>query len=164
VIVRALERLPDVAEQQRAGCHQIGRALRSALKRPRHNHRNANRDAALRTADAPVRQQITSSTAHPSPSASARAVKQLSVSTSAIFAKNRLRPGCDNAFRIRKLEAQMNNVQTIEHVYEWFSAGNAPAILATFDPHVEFRLAQGHPYRGDDGGGLDLMRWSRTSS
>jgi ketosteroid isomerase-like protein len=45
----------------------------------------------------------------------------------------------------------MNNVQTIEHVYEWFSAGNAPAILATFDPHIEFRLAQGHPYRGDDG-------------
>ena len=45
----------------------------------------------------------------------------------------------------------MNNVQTIEHVYEWFAAGNAAAILATFDPNIEFRLAQGHPYRGEDG-------------
>jgi uncharacterized protein len=45
----------------------------------------------------------------------------------------------------------MHNVQTVERVYEWFTAGNAEAILATFDPHVEFRLAQGHPYRGDDG-------------
>jgi len=45
----------------------------------------------------------------------------------------------------------MNNVQTIELVYKWFSTGEAQAILATFDPAIEFRLAQGHPYRGDDG-------------
>jgi len=45
----------------------------------------------------------------------------------------------------------MNNVQTVEQVYEWFSVGNAQAILSTFDPAVEFRLAQGHPYRGDEG-------------
>jgi len=45
----------------------------------------------------------------------------------------------------------MNNVQTIEQVYKWFSTGEAQAILGTFDPAIEFRLAQGHPYRGDDG-------------
>jgi uncharacterized protein len=45
----------------------------------------------------------------------------------------------------------MNTVETIKQVYRWLSAGNAPAILATFDPDIEFRLAQGHPYRGDDG-------------
>jgi ketosteroid isomerase-like protein len=44
----------------------------------------------------------------------------------------------------------MNNVQTVEQVYQWFSAGNAQAIIAAFDPGIEFRLAQGHPYRGDD--------------
>ena len=45
----------------------------------------------------------------------------------------------------------MNNVQTIEQIYKWFSAGKAQDILATFDPAIEFRLAEGHPYRGDEG-------------
>jgi hypothetical protein len=29
-------------------------------------------------------------------------------------------------------------------------AGNAAGILEMFDPRVEFRLAEGHPYRGSD--------------
>jgi ketosteroid isomerase-like protein len=44
----------------------------------------------------------------------------------------------------------MTNVQTVEHVYQRLSAGDAQAILATFDDGIEFRLAEGHPYRGDD--------------
>lgn len=40
-----------------------------------------------------------------------------------------------------------SNVDTVTHVYDRFARGDAPAILATFAPNVEFRLAEGHPYR-----------------
>jgi uncharacterized protein len=41
----------------------------------------------------------------------------------------------------------MNEVETVKHVYDGFARGDVPAILATFQPDVEFRLAQGHPYQ-----------------
>lgn len=40
----------------------------------------------------------------------------------------------------------MTNVETVKHVYERFAQDDAASILATFDPSIEFRLAQGHPY------------------
>jgi ketosteroid isomerase-like protein len=39
------------------------------------------------------------------------------------------------------------NTEVVKHVYESFAQGDAPAILATFDPNIEFRLAEGHPYQ-----------------
>ena len=41
----------------------------------------------------------------------------------------------------------MTNSQVVKHVYDRFAQGDAPAILATFDPNIEFRLAEGHPYQ-----------------
>jgi len=41
----------------------------------------------------------------------------------------------------------MGNRETVEHVYDAFTRGDGAAILATFHPQVEFRLAQGHPYQ-----------------
>ena len=41
----------------------------------------------------------------------------------------------------------MNKVETIRHVYDRFAKGDAPAILATFEKDIEFRLAEGHPYQ-----------------
>jgi ketosteroid isomerase-like protein len=41
----------------------------------------------------------------------------------------------------------MSHVETVKYVYERFSKGDAAAILATFAPDVEFRLAEGHPYQ-----------------
>jgi ketosteroid isomerase-like protein len=45
----------------------------------------------------------------------------------------------------------MSHVSLIRKVYDDFAAGNAVAILAVFDDDVEFRLAEGHPYRGNGG-------------
>jgi ketosteroid isomerase-like protein len=39
----------------------------------------------------------------------------------------------------------------IRKIYRDFAAGDAAAILAVFDDDVEFRLAEGHPYRGTGG-------------
>jgi ketosteroid isomerase-like protein len=41
----------------------------------------------------------------------------------------------------------MGNLETVKHVYDAFMRGDGAAILATFHPKVEFRLAQGHPYQ-----------------
>jgi len=43
----------------------------------------------------------------------------------------------------------MKNTETVKQVYERFMAGDVPGILSTFDPDVEFRLAEGHPYCPD---------------
>lgn len=43
----------------------------------------------------------------------------------------------------------MTNAETVMHVYDRFAQEDAPAILAVFDPAIEFRLAEGHPYRPD---------------
>ncbi len=41
----------------------------------------------------------------------------------------------------------MSNIETVKYIYGRFAHGDAPAILATFDPNIEFRLAEGHPYQ-----------------
>src|SRR5712692_1713617 len=41
----------------------------------------------------------------------------------------------------------MSNSQIVKHVYARFTEGDAPGVLAAFDPNVEFRLAEGHPYQ-----------------
>lgn len=45
----------------------------------------------------------------------------------------------------------MKHVDTVRKIYRDFAAGDAAAILATFADDVEFRLAEGHPYRGSGG-------------
>ena len=35
----------------------------------------------------------------------------------------------------------MNNVEIVKYIYEKFKHGDAPSILTTFAPDVEFRLA-----------------------
>jgi ketosteroid isomerase-like protein len=40
----------------------------------------------------------------------------------------------------------MTNSKIVQHVYERFAQSDVPSILATFDPNIEFRLAEGHPY------------------
>ena len=46
----------------------------------------------------------------------------------------------------------MQHVDTVRKIYRDFAAGDAASILATFADDVEFRLAEGHPYRGSGGG------------
>jgi uncharacterized protein len=41
----------------------------------------------------------------------------------------------------------MKRSEIVKHIYEHFAQGDVPSILATFDPNIEFRLAEGHPYR-----------------
>jgi uncharacterized protein len=43
----------------------------------------------------------------------------------------------------------MSKLDTVRHIYERFAQGDAPAILATFEDDIEFRLAEGHPYSPD---------------
>src|SRR5262245_2415143 len=43
----------------------------------------------------------------------------------------------------------MTNVEIVKQCYERFKRGDAAGLLAMFDPNVEFRLAEGHPYRID---------------
>jgi ketosteroid isomerase-like protein len=45
----------------------------------------------------------------------------------------------------------MTHAETVRRIYRDFAAGNAAAILAVFSDDVEFRLAEGHPYRGSAG-------------
>ena len=45
----------------------------------------------------------------------------------------------------------MKHAETVRKIYRDFAAGDAAAILAVFADDVEFRLAEGHPYRGADG-------------
>jgi len=44
----------------------------------------------------------------------------------------------------------MKPVDIVRKIYRDFAAGDAAAILAVFADDVEFRLAEGHPYRGSD--------------
>jgi ketosteroid isomerase-like protein len=44
----------------------------------------------------------------------------------------------------------MSSVDIVKEIYRNFMAGNAAGILARFADDVEFRLAEGHPYRGRD--------------
>src|SRR5262245_51807204 len=41
----------------------------------------------------------------------------------------------------------MSHLKTVRKIYERFARGDVPAILATFDEDIEFRLAEGHPYQ-----------------
>jgi uncharacterized protein len=45
----------------------------------------------------------------------------------------------------------MKNTDVIRAIYRDFAAGNAEPILESFTTDVEFRLAEGHPYRGSGG-------------
>lgn len=45
----------------------------------------------------------------------------------------------------------MKHAETVRKIYRDFAAGDAAAILAVFADDVEFRLAEGHPYRGTGG-------------
>jgi len=41
----------------------------------------------------------------------------------------------------------MNNVELVKHIYDRFACGDGAAVLEAFDPGIEFRLAEGHPYQ-----------------
>ena len=45
----------------------------------------------------------------------------------------------------------MSQLDIVRKIYRDFAAGDAAAILAVFADDVEFRLAEGHPYRGSAG-------------
>jgi uncharacterized protein len=40
----------------------------------------------------------------------------------------------------------MGNMQVVEAAYERFGRGDIASLLALFDPAIEWRLAEGHPY------------------
>jgi ketosteroid isomerase-like protein len=55
----------------------------------------------------------------------------------------------------------MTNVEVVKECYAKFGEGDIPGLLARFDPQIEFRLAQGHPYRMDGKpwiGGQEIAR------
>ena len=43
----------------------------------------------------------------------------------------------------------MTDVEMVKECYAKFAQGDIPGLLAMFHPQIEFRLAQGHPYRID---------------
>lgn len=43
----------------------------------------------------------------------------------------------------------MGNVQILTGAYEAFARGDVPSVLATFDPGIEWREAEGNPYKPD---------------
>ena len=43
----------------------------------------------------------------------------------------------------------MTNVELVKECYDKFRKGDGAGLLALFDPQVEFRLAEGHPYKVD---------------
>ena len=43
----------------------------------------------------------------------------------------------------------MSNVQHAKNMYSAFARGDIPAVLAAFDPGIEWREAEGHPYKPD---------------
>jgi ketosteroid isomerase-like protein len=45
----------------------------------------------------------------------------------------------------------MSQLEIVGKIYRDFAAGDAAAILAVFADDVEFKLAEGHPYRGSAG-------------
>jgi ketosteroid isomerase-like protein len=42
-----------------------------------------------------------------------------------------------------------SNVQTIKDVYDAFGRGDIEAVLGAFDPQIEWREAENHPYQPD---------------
>ena len=43
----------------------------------------------------------------------------------------------------------MSNVQFAKDIYSAFGRGDIPSVLAGFDPGIEWREAEGHPYKPD---------------
>ena len=43
----------------------------------------------------------------------------------------------------------MSNVQLARDVYDAFGRGDIPAVLDTMDPDIEWREAEGNPYKPD---------------
>jgi ketosteroid isomerase-like protein len=43
----------------------------------------------------------------------------------------------------------MSNVQFAKDMYAAFGRGDIPAVLAAFDPEIQWRQAEGHPYQPD---------------
>ncbi len=43
----------------------------------------------------------------------------------------------------------MGNVQMLEDVYQAAARDDIPSVLAAFDPDIEWREAEGHPYQPD---------------
>ena len=45
----------------------------------------------------------------------------------------------------------MTNVDLVKQAYSNFATGNVPAVLALFDPAIEWRECKGMPFVKDDG-------------
>ena len=45
----------------------------------------------------------------------------------------------------------MNNVELVKEAYSHFATGNVPAVLAMFDPAIEWHECKGMPFVKDDG-------------
>lgn len=45
----------------------------------------------------------------------------------------------------------MENVKLVSSAYQYFKEGNVPAVLALFDPNIEWREAKSFPIGPDDG-------------
>jgi len=45
----------------------------------------------------------------------------------------------------------MTNVDVVKQAYSNFETGNVPAVLAVFDPRIEWRECKGMPFVKDDG-------------
>ena len=43
----------------------------------------------------------------------------------------------------------MNNLQLAKDIYAAFGRGDIPTVLAAFHPEIEWRLAEGNPYKPD---------------
>jgi ketosteroid isomerase-like protein len=43
----------------------------------------------------------------------------------------------------------MGNVEVVKEAYEKFGRGDIPSLVLLFDPRIEWRLAEGHPYSPD---------------
>jgi len=54
----------------------------------------------------------------------------------------------------------MGNVQILKDVYEAAERDDIPSVLAAFDPEIEWREAEGHPYQPDGTAwvGVDTVR------
>lgn len=45
----------------------------------------------------------------------------------------------------------MTNAEIVQQAYSHFATGNVPAVLALFDPSIEWRECKGMPFVQDDG-------------
>ena len=62
--------------------------------------------------------------------------------------------------------AARSNVQIVRHLYDAFASGDIPALLANFDPQMEWVAAEGAPYPGTFLGPNDILTnlFARLSS